>query len=70
MAESKTNIKHTEGGLSFGHEITEERVVAGNAIQVSARINALEGTAGERARWKWEWKDGEKKKEEKKEGRK
>ena len=63
MAESKTNIKHTEGGLSFGHEITEERVVAGNAIQVSARINALEGTAGERGRWKWEWKDGEKKKE-------
>lgn len=68
MAESKTNIKHTEGGLSFGHEITEERIVAGNAIQVSARVNAFKGTAGDPAKWIWEWKNGEKKKEEKKEG--
>ena len=68
MAESKTNIKHTEGGLSFGHEITEERIVAGNAIQISARVNANKGTAGNKAKWIWEWKNGEKKKEEKKEG--
>ncbi|KAK3168695.1 hypothetical protein OEA41_005143 [Lepraria neglecta] len=70
MAESKTNIKHTEGGLSFGHEITDERIVAGNGIQISARVNANAGTAGDPSKWKSEFKNGEKKKEEKKEDEK
>lgn len=59
LAESKTNIKHSAGGLAFGHEITEERLVAGNGIQISARINAHLGLADkEPSRWKAEWKDG------------
>ena len=65
MAESKTNIKHTGGGLSFGHEVTEEKVVAGKGIQISARVNAHAGLADKGpTEWKAEWRDGEKVKEE------
>jgi len=46
MTESRGNIRHTEGGLSFGHEITEEKIVAGNGIQVSSRVNAHLGLGG------------------------
>ena len=64
MAESKTNIKHTEGGQAFGHEVTEEKVVAGNGIQISARINAKEGLASLGPdHWKAEWTNGVKTKE-------
>ena len=60
MAESRGNIKHTEGGLSFGHEITEEKIVAGKSIQVSSRVNAHLGTADKGpAGWTWEWRDGD-----------
>ncbi|KAF6217563.1 hypothetical protein HO133_006665 [Letharia lupina] len=65
MTESKTNIKHSGGGLSFGHEVTEEKIVAGNAIQISARVNAHLGLADKGpTKWKSEWVTGEKKKEE------
>ena len=61
MTESRTNIKHSEGGLSFGKEITEEKIVAGKAIQVSSRMNARLGTADKGPEgWTWEWRDGEK----------
>ena len=61
MAESKSNIKHTEGGLSFGHEITEEKIIAGKSIQVSSRVNANLGLGDKGPEgWKWEWKPGEK----------
>ena len=61
MAESRTNIKHGEGGLSFGYEITEERVVAGKGVQVSSRVNANLGLADKGPDgWKWEWKTQEK----------
>lgn len=61
MAESRTNIKHTEGGLSFGHEITEEKIAAGKSIMVSARVNANMGLADKGPEgWKWEWKPGDK----------
>lgn len=64
MAESKTNIKHSEGGQAFGHEVTEEKVVAGNGIQISARINADEGLALQGPdHWKAEWTNGVKTKE-------
>lgn len=64
MAESRTNIMHTEGGLSFGHEVTKERVVAGRSIQVSARVNADLGLASKGpSEWKWEWRNGETKEE-------
>ena len=64
MTESKGNIKHTGGGLSFGHEITEEKIVAGNGIQISARVNAHLGLADkDPTRWKSEWVAGEKKKD-------
>ena len=64
MAESKTNIKHTEGGQAFGHEVTEEKVVAGNGIQISARVNAKEGLAQLGPdHWKAEWTNGVKAKE-------
>ena len=64
MTESRTNIKHTEGGLSFGHEITEEKIVAGKSIQVSSRVNADLGLADKGPQgWKWEWKSDEKTKE-------
>ena len=59
MAESKTNIKHTEGGQAFGHEVTEEKLVAGNGIQMSARINANKGTAfKDPSEWISEWTIG------------
>ena len=61
MAESKSNIQHTGGGLSFGHEITEERMVAGNGIQISARVNAQKKTASDPSKWISEWKTGESK---------
>lgn len=70
MAESRTNIKHTEGGLSFGHEITEERIVAGKGIQISARVNANTGTAGDPSKWKSEFKNGDKKGEKKEDEKK
>lgn len=61
MAESRTNIKHTEGGLSFGHEITEEKIAAGKSIMVSARVNANMGLADKGPEgWHWEWKPGDK----------
>ena len=64
MAESKTNIKHTEGGQAFGHEVTEDKVVAGNGIQISARINAQAGLADKGLdHWKAEWVNGVKTKE-------
>ena len=65
MTESRTNIKHSGGGLSFGHQILEEKIVAGNGIQISARVNAHLGLADKGpTRWKSEWVTGEKKKEE------
>ncbi len=58
MAESKTNIQHTEGGQAFGHEVTEDKVVAGNGIQISARVNALRGVADQGPEhWISEWTD-------------
>lgn len=66
MAESKSNIQHTGGGQSFGHEAEEEKVVAGNGIQVSARVNANKKTAGDSQKWIWEWKNGSSKKAEEK----
>ncbi|KAL9099228.1 MAG: hypothetical protein Q9163_005243 [Psora crenata] len=61
MTESRTNIKHTEGGLSLGHEVTEEKIVAGKSIQVSARVNAHFGTADKGPEgWTWEWRDEDK----------
>ena len=60
MAESKGNIKHTSGGLSFGHEITEEKLVAGKGIQISARVNAQAGLRlTDPAEWKAEWREGD-----------
>ena len=64
MAESKSNIQHTGGGQSFGHEVTEEKVVAGNGIQISARVNAKKKTAGDPSKWISEWKNGPSKKDE------
>ena len=56
MTESRTNIKHGEGGFSFGREITEERVLAGKGIQVSSRVNAHLGLAEQGPDgWRWEW---------------
>jgi len=66
MAESKSNIQHTGGGQSFGHEVTEEKVVAGNGIQVSARVNANKKTASDPQKWISEWKTGSSKKDEEK----
>ena len=67
MTESRGNIKHTEGGLSFGHEIVEEKIVAGKSIQVSSRVNANLGTADKGPDgWTWEWRDGDKTEERKK----
>ena len=61
-AESRTNINHDEGGFVFGHEITEERLVAGKGIQVSSRVNADLGLADKGPEgWKWEWEDEGKK---------
>lgn len=57
MTASRTNIKHTGGGLSFGREIEEEVIMAGNSIQVSSRVNAHLGLAAKGPEgWKWEWK--------------
>ena len=67
IAESKSNIQHTGGGFSFGHEILEESAAAGAGIQVSARVNAAKKTANDPKAWNWEWKSGPKNAEEKKE---
>ena len=57
MTASRTNIKHTGGGLSFGKMIKEEKIVAGKSIQVSSRVNAHLGLAAKGPEgWKWEWK--------------
>ncbi|KAG8528874.1 uncharacterized protein KY384_006563 [Bacidia gigantensis] len=58
MTESRTNIAHTEGGLSFGHVIKDEKIHAGQGIQVSARVNAYLQKAhlGEKG-WKYAWKN-------------
>ncbi|KAL9124181.1 MAG: hypothetical protein Q9217_006467 [Psora testacea] len=58
MTESKTNMNPTEGGFAFGHDIEEEKIVAANSVQVSARVNAHLGTADKGPDgWIWEWSD-------------
>lgn len=66
MAESKSNIQHTSGGQSFGHEVVEEKVVAGNGIQVSARVNANKKTGSDSQKWIWQWQNGSSKEDEEK----
>ena len=57
VAESKSNIKHT-AGFAFGKVIEEEEVKPGMGIQISARMNAYLGVAGQGPRkWRKEWND-------------